>query len=823
MNPMTTSEPVACTVNVAYGSQDPAGLPASIGVPFPRGMLNDPVTLTARSPSGERRPAAGRVLARHPDGSVRWCLVSFGAREAGSHEIKLDGPPVIAESAMTLTETNGVWMLDNGRLRLTVCETGPGVLGELVCDGYSYLTTPENLQFVVDDAATRYESCRVVRVMEQSPLRVRLRVEGAHHRPDGNRCLNYRLDIELWAGWPTVRLDYHYFNLEPGQPAQTIRKIAFDTAWNLGEETERHFLQRSHGLFYVSRHVLNPDPVAIAADFEHADPHVEDPAMLLDDVEYPFYLNPPLVWTHDWLGVGDGHHAVYARMEDFCTAKPNRLTSTANRLAVEVWPSTAEPLDLPQGRSRRQTLTLAFVAHETGEANSNRLPGAPIQASLDMAALLQAPIYEGRACASPEWIAYCGEFRQDKVLPAGRHLRIEANLSSFMRLDMPVTKFDVGDTDSDYNNSYALSSVSLVRPLAGAPELPRIFPRSQPTQTYIDCHEPVWTNNEYDIIHAFCSELMRTGRFELWHTLRLIARHNIEVDFLHYSDHRWLHRATPAHSVRHTTTGAYPSHFWTQGLLEYYCLTGDPDALEVACALGEKIIENFTDPAIRAKLWGFNREIGWPILALACLVDITGELRFQQLLDEMVAFVVGFDRGGYRGALPYIAGANGRANLTRQFLDSFAGTSGGAPMMEGIEIYADMTGRAEVGEWLARFSHDLADEMLNAAREGKVSSPALALAIGYERTGDRRFLELMTLLLDVAYWNTPGIDGGATVKWVAMSYRGFTRLLGHAGRHGMLDRYEYPGWRALSQRDPAPTGEDGLAFQRLPTNFPIEP
>jgi len=795
------SETTACTINVAYGDPAPAGLPVSVGVPFPAGALNDTDALTARSPSGARRPTGGRVLARHPDGSVRWCLVSFGAREPGPHAVELGGSPVASQPAVTLkTTADGVWTLDNGRLRLSVCETGPGVLGELVCDGHPYLAAPGDLRFVVDDASTRHETRRAVRVIEQSPLRARLRVEGAHYRPDGARCLNYRLDVEVWAGWPAVRLDYHYFNLEPGQASQTIRKIAFESAWNLGPDTRRHFIQRSHGLFYVSRHVFNPEPVAIAADFTDADAHVEDPAMLLDDVDYPFYLHPPLVWTHDWLGVGDGRHAVYVRMEDFCAAKPNRLTSAANRLAVEVWPSTAEPLDLPQGRSRRQTLTLAFVAGDAGSAAAApKGVAAPVQAPQGVAALLQAPIHEGRACVSPDWVAHCGEFGQDKVLPAGRHVRIEANLAALVRLDMPVTKFDVGDTDSHYNSNYAWSSAALVPPLAGAPAVPRIFPRSLPTQTYLDCHEPVWTNNEYDVIHTFCGELMRTGRVELWSTLRLAARHNIEVDFLHYSDHQWLHRATPAHSVRHTTTGAYPSHFWTQGLLEYYCLTGDVDALEVACALGDKIIENFSEPDIRAKLWGFNREIGWPILALACLVDITSEPRFKRWLDEMVEYVVGFDRGGYRGALKYIAGANDRASLTRQFLDSFAGTSGGAPMMEGVELYADITGRAEVGDWLVQFSHDLADEVLNAAREGRISGPSLALAIGYERTGDQRFLDLMNLALDGVYFNRPGLDGGATVKWVAMAYRGFTRLLGHAWRHGLLDRYEYPSWLAMSQ------------------------
>lgn len=787
------SEALRCTIDVTYGDPRPAGLPVSVGVPFPKSALREPDMLEVRAPDGERRPAAGRVLASWPDGSIRWCLVSFGARQAGPHEVQWGQPGPRPEPAVTLTTTGGVWTLGNGRLRLTVCETGPGPIGELLYDGCPMLSSASDLAFCVDEASTRHEGQRQVRVIEQTALRVRLRVEGAHVRPGGGRCLNYRLDVELWAGWPAVRLDYHYFNLEAGQPCQRIRRIAMEAAWNLEPGTQRHFIQQNYGIFYVTRHVFNPAPVAIAADFSRARAHVEDPAMLLDDVDYPFYLHPPLADTHDWLGVADEKRGVYLRMADFTAAKPNRLISDGATLSAEVWPATAEPLELPQGRSRRQTFTLAFIDRETIEGGTAKLSNAPTQAPKGVAAFLNAPVHGGRASVSPDWMAQVGAFGQDKVLPTGKHVRLEANLAQLVRLNMPCSKFDVGDTDSHYSSSYAQVSEALVPPLPGAPDVPRVFPRSQPTQTYLDCHEPVWTNNEYDVIHAFCGELMRTGRTELWDTLRLAARHNIEVDFLHYSDHKWLHRATPAHSVRHTTTGAYPSHFWTQGLLKYYCLTGDVDALEVACALGDKTIENFTDPELGPVLRGFNREIGWSILALACLVDVTGEARFGPLLEELVTYVVGFDRAGFRGGIN-LSGGNDRQSLNRQIFGNFFGYGS---MMEGVDRYVDLTGRDDVATWLAQLCHDLADEQLNAAREGAMAGLnfSVALSIGFERTGDMRFIELMNLLLDAAYWNKPGVDGGATVKGVASTYRGFTRMLGHAWRHGVLDRYEYPSLR----------------------------
>jgi len=781
------------TINIAYADANPTGLPVATGVPFPQGMLRPDTPLAAEAPSGELRPAAGRPLAWWPDGSVRWSLVQFGARETGDHVVRLDAQAPAA--GVTLTRDGDRWIIASDRVRVAVCETGPGVLGELVCDGRAYLARPEDLCFRVDDASTQYEERRSVRVIEESSLRVRLRVEGAHFRASGARHLSYRLDIDLWAGWPTVRLDYQFFNLEPGADSREVGRIALDTAWQLGTRTTRHFLQQNYGLFYISRHVFNPDPVSLLADLSCQSAHVEDPAMLLDDIDYPFYLNAPLVNTHDWLGVGDTEYAVYVKMTDMAQTRPNRVCSEANRLSAEFWPAVAGPLDLPQGRSKRQTVLLAFVRQEAPEKTTEKLSGAPHQAPKGVAAMLDALNYEDRACVAPAWFAHCREFDQHAVLPIGQHIRIEGNLAGLMQLNMPYTKFDVGDTPSGYNRSYAVSDDRLVRPLPGAPDIPRLWPNAVPTQTYLDCHEPVWTNNEYDAIHAFANEIMRTGRHGLIATLRAAARHNIEVDFLHYSDHRWLHRASPAHSARHTTTGAYPSHFWTEGLLEYYCLTGDIDALEVAEALGDKIIENLEDPDIRPVLWGFTREVGWSILSLTCLFDITRAARFKPLLDEMVDYLLAVDRQGYTGAVN-LSGGNDRQSLNRQIVGNFFGYQS---MVDAVDKYATTTGRPDVIAWLTQLCYDLADASLQASREGHLPDTrfGLLLAVGYERTNDERFLAQIGVLLDQMYWNAQGLQSNGASHAVGSGYRGVTRMLGHAWRHGLLDAYEFPNVKKL--------------------------
>ena len=104
-----------------------------------------------------------------------------------------------------------------------------------------------------------------------------------------------------------------------------------------------------------------------------------------------------------------------------------------------------------------------------------------------------------------------------------------------------------------------------------------------------------------------CTEVMRTGRRWLWPSLLAAPRHNIEVDFV-------ITAMTPTSTKQRplippiTTSQSEYSHTWTQGLLEYHCLTGDPDALETATKLGDRLIWYLES---EEDLWGFNRELGW--------------------------------------------------------------------------------------------------------------------------------------------------------------------------------------------------------------------
>ena len=750
--------------------------PAVIGVPFPEGAVRQPTSLGVSGPDGKTCPGQARTLVAWPDGSTRWALLSFTASCSGQHTVRLGGEaPTNSSLAVLLCRDDGSMTLQNGFVSVVLSTSSPGPISLLEWLGRTILADAAAFQLVVDDASSQNETTRTLQVLEEGPVRVRARALGAHYDMGGRRKMTYRLDVELWAGLPAVRLDYQFFQVEPGGDFLPVDRIGVDLNLALDASTaRRQFVQSNYDEFYVTRDVLNPDPVAIVTDNERSGPHVEDSAMLLDDIQYAAYLAAPLVSTPPWLGVIDSRAGVYVHVQDMCAMQPKRLHSEGTRLGLDVWPRRAGTLQLQQGRSRRHVMSLSFTDDPPADRDW-------------VARTMGLPFWEGRACVEPAWLAHCGEFEQDRILRHGSHVRFEKWLRRLVNLEMSADMFDLGDTpDSGYNRSYAALGMHWQPRVPGAPAKPRVFSapgKVMASRVDISDYEPVWTNNEYDAIHAFGCELMRTGRHDLWDSFRWQVRHNIEVDFTHYADQKWLCRVPRVHSARHTTSGGYPSHFWTEGLLKYYCLTGDPDVLEVAVVTGDAVLRFFHDPE-RGKVYGkYDREMGWALLAMAHLWDITRELRFEAETRRLVRFFVDYHEQHQDTPLC------SRVYVTRfYFLLN---------LVEAVDLFARRTGDDALGKWLVRTLEPMPEAVLQAHADGESSrGTAAALAIAYERTGDVRFLRaglpaLEELIADTVDWQSPVHEA----KPMAILYREFIRFFGQTQRAGLLDQFEYPSLR----------------------------
>jgi hypothetical protein len=798
------------TIEVFFASKEPAGTPTVIGVPLAEGWAQGDEAFRLTTASGAHVAVGTRVLSKHKNGSASWLLLSFLAEEKGIYTLEKHKGPAVKD-AVHVDHKGGNVVLKTKRAKIALAVDGAGPVSELVVDGRALIARPDDLRFVVDSFSTLHEEARTIRVIESSDVRVRVRVEGAHFNLAGKRKLNYRLDIEVWAGWPVVRFDYHFFNLEKGADQLPVQRMAMELDLDVASPTHRHFHQHNHTVAYVPRAVMNPSPVAIVADGARMSAHVENERMLLDDAEYNVHVRPPLLDVEDWMGVVGGDKSVYIKMQDFKHQRPKRLASAGSHVSLEFWPEFAgdnqktgggcsrvdgqgpnlgKGMELPQGRSRRQVYSITSF-----EGASN---------NAQVVQVTEALWWEGRACVKPEWLIQIKKFQQETYMRPGHSKRMEGYMKKLMVLTTPSSMWDLGDTPDSggYSSTYmGIGNAQDLKP--GWPDVPKVFT----TQTFVapwmlnDAYEPIWTNNEYDIIHALASEVMRTGRYDHWKNLRWFARHNIEVDFIHYSDHAQQHRSTPQHSAGHRRSGSIPSHFWTQGLLEYYCLTGDEDALEVSKALGDKIIEDLADPVMRKGFFGFTRELGWPTLSLSYLVEVTGEDRYARQLQEIIDFFIGFDRKSFSGAVKLSSG-DPRHGLERQMVMGFFAYG---CMIEGMDHYIRRTGDNKALHWLTELLHEMREAVDACFEDGYTlefsTQQPLGMAIGYEWTGDKRFLQSGMMCLEA------GIDGGMwhsvrhEVKPVATAYRGLIRFLGSAARTGVLAKLEYqslqhPEWFA---------------------------
>lgn len=780
------------TPEVIIHASSADGLPVVTGCPFPAALVPDGAfdAVLTTATGAEFRAQCSPLAPATPAG-LRWVELSFLATAAGTARVKLAATDKRA-AAIARESADGV-ELDNGVVSVVLSKRRreSPITFALLSNGHRRPMGELSPEWSSGKGRVWTEStstARTIRILRNGPFRAQVEVAGQLAGPDRKPGLAYRLTVELWKGVAGARVDWMLSHLTPGAGSFDVQRATLRGDWLVGAKPVRHFVQCSHSALYIPRAVTNPAPVSLAADFTCGPVHVTDAAMLLDKEKYAAYLSPPTVRTEEWLCLCGAEASVAATLVDFCTTRPNQLESSGRRLDYHMIPP-GHATGWPQGRRKEQTLLLGFTPGNAAIDTARR--NAAISA-------MRAANEIGRAQPASETLRALRCMDLHVCLPrvTGRNIRLSGILAKFCDLDMPGDKWNLGDTpDAWYTRVYASTPNDLHR-LPNAPRMAAQFAAIGHMALWPwsagEFVEPVWTNNEYDIIHTMATEVMRTDKADHLAMLRWAVRHTVEVDFIAYCDDAVHHRATPFHSHRHNMKGAISSHFWTQGLLQYYALTGDRDALEVALALGDKIIE--IDHS-QARTWKFDREVGWGLLSLVCLVE-AGFDRFRRECDEIGNYLQDYDRAAFDGAVNLSAGRPGRS-LERQMIDNGFGY---ASLVEAMDRWQKVTGRRDTAAWLRKLLLQLKSEMWNAVRDGEVPSafsmtPQI-MAIGYERTRDADFLRAGMVTLDAFLASlepNPAYTGfWGHVKPCAMGYRSLCRFLAHADRCDMLERFEYP-------------------------------
>jgi hypothetical protein len=134
---------VRLTVNETAGAERKGGTVTS-GVPLPRGAVKDPAKLSV-SAAGKKIPAQFGVLARWPDGSLRWVLLNCRADVPAKGKTALvlsdSGGNPAPPKAVGVTDGDAELKISTGPLEMVVDKKGSGLIRSIKVDGKELVTS----------------------------------------------------------------------------------------------------------------------------------------------------------------------------------------------------------------------------------------------------------------------------------------------------------------------------------------------------------------------------------------------------------------------------------------------------------------------------------------------------------------------------------------------------------------------------------------------------------------------------------------------------------------------------------------------------------
>ena len=291
--------------------------------------------------------------------------------------------------------------------------------------------------------------------------------------------------------------------------------------------------------------------------------------------------------------------------------------------------------------------------------------------------------------------------------------------------------------------------------------------------------ELVWTNNEYDFPHAMFLLFAKTGERRFRDIGLVSAQHWVDVDFCHHSDDPMKMGGQPIHTAGHVTGGVTPSHEWTEGLLDYYHLTGKREAYEKAVSIADNMLYQLASPKF-SKLGGFAaRETGWAMRGLIAVYNETKEEKYLTACTKIAEQFLAWknDLGAFLA--PYTSHTQVRV----PFMISIA--------VNALHRYYTATKDDRIPGLIAEEMGDLLDhcvmsdgrffykELPSLHRRAGSSREMEALCHAYELSGEKRFLEQAFRMMEDMV--DRGIGGSRGGKRIVKDLVGDTVLFDGAG------------------------------------------
>ncbi len=717
--------------------------PCGVCVPLAKGELFE-TDKVAVLHNGVRVTSQTKVTSRHLDGSIRYMYVRFLANLPankgavltletdydGSSDAKPD-----TSGKMTVSDTGGGYTLDTGALKFSVKNDSSSVF-ESLFDGCRTYNSDNFEGPYLKDGNGRVYSVRIGkwRVVEQGDVCTILAADGVNEAGQQGSTYRFELRLTAYAGKPWVDVSYRIFNTSDSplhvaslnfyikadaavKPADALSPVEFKSQPDstgcgdtLTDNTE------ASGPVYFTRGITE-----LPMFDEKIDVAGVRTIAAISNYKTDFYIGKDgcevnrVIDANHLINEANEHFGevlygtfmadrtdsesgvcvtVYQAQQNF----PKALKADKDGIVVMLVPEGVGSVVMQSGMAREQRFMLHFhQPHESIIELDNRsliyqMPDRPyIPASVFKASGVMIDVFPDKKDADVEI---------SLINKCDAHARCYGMLNWGDTIDMNYTRQGRGNGRA------------------------------------------VWSNNEYDYPHSCALQYARTGIRRFYDYMAVAASHWMDIDVCHYSKDSLRIGGQWEHTAGHCENGLMVcSHEWVEGLLDYYHFTGDERGFETALGIADNVMRLLDTPMYEKPGEANARETGWALRTLTAMYVETGDEKWLGKCEWIInSFKVWTQEYG-EWLAPYTDNTTVRVG----FMISVA--------VGSVMRYYRVFPREELKEMLLSAIDDLIEnclldvglfyykELPSLARLGSNNLLLESLAIGYELTGDERYLK----------------------------------------------------------------------------------
>jgi len=609
--------------------------PVSIGIPFPKGNFRDISLLNVSDQDGVDIPFAVRVLDTWSDGSLKWVLfdvlISMGPHTEKSIKIEKAAPErcIIPDVSLSVKENEAEFIAISGGTEFHVDKRLFRPFNSVIMDGYNLIDKDKSPTILTDKNGNHWTpNIEQSSVEYCNAIRATLLFEGRFSKGNVDNDLLFQSRLSFYAGHSFCMIEFTILNPKSaahpggfwdlGGPGSIFFKdLSINIATNFDDNrsTINYKLNNdpssmSHELKSMSHELNCHNNIVIYQDSSGGENwnsrnHVNHLGKIsLSFKGYRVYQSDKTIEeglrATPIMSVKNGRHAIAGTMKHFWQNFPSAIESNGRNLKISPFPRHYNDLfELQGGEQKTHQIFIDF---------SDQSPHVPSLAWIHNPLVVQV---------SPDW--YC----KTKVL-------------SYV-----VQKSDI-PTKYPYKESVELAEVAIKgeNTFFDRREIIDEYGWRNFGDQYAD-HEnrlylgekPIIShyNNQYDLLNSFIFQYISTGDGDWFRLADELARHVIDTDIYHTDQDRsaynrglfWHtdHFATaatathrgfshqtiiededrkpedgPAAAYLHGGSGPSPQHLYTQGLLNYYFLTGDSRARYAVLELADFVIRSIRGP-----------------------------------------------------------------------------------------------------------------------------------------------------------------------------------------------------------------------------------